>query len=75
MYDINSEDRSSEDDKLIQWTHEAIHEAQEESRRLGVPNVYGINGRVYYELPNGELTLEDPGCWDPTDYINGSFES
>jgi hypothetical protein len=34
--------------------------AQEESRRLGVPNVYEINGKIYYELPNGELSLEDP---------------
>ncbi|HYW81402.1 MAG TPA: hypothetical protein VE890_17590 [Thermoguttaceae bacterium] len=38
----------------------AIAKAQEESRRLGVPNVYSINGRIYYELPNGELSLEDP---------------
>lgn len=34
--------------------------AQEESRRLGVPNVYSIDGQIYYELPNGELSLTDP---------------
>ena len=34
--------------------------AVQESRRMGVPNVYEFNGRVYYELPNGELSLEDP---------------
>lgn len=39
---------------------EAVREAQEESRRLGVPNVYTINGIIHYELPNGELTTEDP---------------
>ena len=38
----------------------AVQEAIEESRRMGVPNVYEFNGRVYYELPNGELSLEDP---------------
>ncbi len=38
----------------------AVKEAQEESRRLGVPNVYFINGRTYYELPNGEYTLKPP---------------
>lgn len=27
---------------------------------MGIPNVYSINGRIYYELPNGELSLEDP---------------
>jgi hypothetical protein len=38
----------------------AVKEAQEESRRLGVANVYFINGRTYYELPNGEYTLKPP---------------
>lgn len=46
--------------KMMELFREAVREAQEESRRLGVPNVYFINGRTYYELPNGELTLEDP---------------
>jgi hypothetical protein len=38
----------------------AVRSAQEESRRLGVPNVYDINGHTYYELPDGTLSLEDP---------------
>ena len=38
----------------------AVEKAQEESRRLGVPNVYEINGHTYYELPDGTLSLEDP---------------
>ncbi len=38
----------------------AVRAAQEESRRLGVPNVYSKNGIVYFELPSGELTLKDP---------------
>ncbi len=37
----------------------AVHKAQEESRRLGVPNVYSQNGKLYFELPNGELTLKN----------------
>ena len=44
----------------------AVAKAQAESRRLGVPNVYEINGRLYYELPNGELSLTDPYV-DPKD--------
>ena len=39
----------------------AVQRAKEQSRRLGVPNVCSINGRIYYELPGGELSLEDPG--------------
>lgn len=38
----------------------AVHAAQEENRRLGIPNVYSINGILYYELPNGELSRTDP---------------
>ncbi|MEM1094512.1 MAG: hypothetical protein AAGJ10_07905 [Bacteroidota bacterium] len=34
--------------------------AQEENRRLGIPNAYMHNGQVYYELPSGELTTENP---------------
>jgi hypothetical protein len=38
----------------------AVRKAQEESRRVGVPTVYSISGIIYYELPNGELSLSDP---------------
>ena len=38
----------------------AVRRVQEENRRLGIPNVYFINSRTYYELPDGELSLEDP---------------
>lgn len=38
----------------------AVRKAQEESRKLGVPNVYSHNGLLYYELRNAELTTVDP---------------
>ena len=38
----------------------AVRAAQEESRRLGVPNVYSRDGILYFELPNGEITQKDP---------------
>ena len=38
----------------------AVRKAQEESRRLHVPNVYSHNGTLYYELPDGRLTTVDP---------------
>ncbi|MEM1042992.1 MAG: hypothetical protein AAGI91_10220 [Bacteroidota bacterium] len=37
----------------------AVRRAQEESRRLGVPNVYSIGGVLHYERPDGSLTTED----------------
>lgn len=47
-------------DELIRIGKRAVRRAQEESRRMGVPNVYSINGFIYYELPNGELSRDDP---------------
>ena len=38
----------------------AVRKAQEESRRLGVPNVYSHNGSLYYERADGSLTTVDP---------------
>lgn len=46
--------------ELVRIGNRAVRRAQEESRRLNVPNVYVHNGVVVYELPNGELTTEDP---------------
>jgi len=46
--------------ELLRIGNRAVREAQEESRRLGVPNVYSLNGKVYYELPNGEITDKSP---------------
>ncbi|MGB0388073.1 MAG: hypothetical protein ACPGWR_24925 [Ardenticatenaceae bacterium] len=46
--------------ELVRIGNRAVHRAQEESRQLGVPNVYSFNGIIYYELPNGELSRVDP---------------
>ena len=47
-------------DQIVRIGNTAVAKAQEESRRLGIPNVYSINGHIYYELPNGELSTSDP---------------
>lgn len=46
--------------ELIRIGNRATHKAQEENRALGIPNVYSINGILYYELPSGELSRDDP---------------
>ena len=55
-----SEDTYARIDELIRIGSEAVAKAQAESRRLGVPNVYAYNGRIYYETSTGELSLSDP---------------
>jgi len=47
-------------DEIVRIGRLAVNEAQDESRRLGVANVYFINGRTLYELPNGEFSLTHP---------------
>ena len=48
---------------LIRMTrigNRAIKKAQEENRRLGLPNVYSKNKRLYFELPDGTITMKKP---------------
>ena len=46
--------------EFLRIGNRAVQRAQEESRRLNVPNVYSHTGTLYYELPDGRLTTEDP---------------
>ncbi len=56
----SSTDVSGHYDRLIQLARQAVRDAQQQSRDLGVPNVYSFNGQLLYELPNGELSLTRP---------------
>ena len=40
--------------------NQAIRKAQDENKTLGIPNAYSREGRLYYELPNGNITYKDP---------------
>jgi hypothetical protein len=55
-----SEEALRKGEELERIGNRGVRKAQEENRRLGIPNVYSINGILYYELPNGELSREDP---------------
>ena len=53
-------------DELQKIGNRAVQKAQEENRRLGIPNAYSKDGVLYYELPNGEITFENPFKKTPT---------
>ena len=53
--------------EIVRVANEAAKEAREESRRMGVANVTNINGQIYYELPNGEITREQPAEFKAVD--------
>jgi len=38
----------------------AVQKAKAENKKMGIPNVFGKNGVVYYELPDGRITSEKP---------------
>ena len=37
----------------------AVRQAQEENHRLGLPNIYSRNGKIIYEMPNGEIVVKE----------------
>ncbi len=44
--------------ELLKLGNRAVKKAQENNRKNGIPNVYCINGKIIFELPNGELTTQ-----------------
>jgi len=36
----------------------AVKKAQEENRQKGLPNVFSINGKIVYALPDGTFTTD-----------------
>lgn len=49
--------------RTLQLGNKAVHKAQEENRKLGLPNIYSKNGTTYYELPDGTITMEEPAIF------------
>ncbi|MFA7084534.1 MAG: hypothetical protein WC141_08380 [Arcobacteraceae bacterium] len=50
----------SEDEMIQAIGNNAVREAQKRSLENGVPNVYSKNNVLYYQLPDGTITMEDP---------------
>jgi len=50
----------NEDEMIQAIGNNAVREAQKRSLENGVPNVYSKNGVLYYQLPDGTITMEDP---------------
>jgi len=43
-------------EKILKIGNRAVKKAQENNRKKGIPNVYCINGKIIFELPNGEFS-------------------
>lgn len=46
--------------KINRIFNRAVKRVREENKKMGLPNVYCKNGTMYFELPNGSLTLKNP---------------
>lgn len=44
--------------EFVRIGNRAVHEAQAENHRLGLPNIYSRNGRIIYEMPDGEIIVK-----------------
>jgi len=41
--------------QILRIANRAVRDAQMESRRLNVPNVYSRNKKIYYDLPDRQV--------------------
>jgi hypothetical protein len=46
--------------KVLKIDIKSVKEAQKESHKLGIANVYSKNRHLYFQLPNGEIIQEVP---------------
>ena len=50
-------------EKMTRIGNTAVHAAQEENRRKGIPNVYVLNGTIIWQLPDGSVTTKRPDAF------------
>ena len=45
---------------IQQIGNDAVREAQKKNLENNIPNVYSKNGVLYFQLPDGTITMENP---------------
>lgn len=45
-------------EKITKLGNQAVEEAQKSNKRKGIANVYAINGKPVFVLPNGKITTK-----------------
>lgn len=46
--------------KVLKIAAQATKSAQKENLKNGIANVYSKNGQLYFQLPDGTITQEEP---------------
>ena len=45
--------------EFVRIGNRAVCEAQAENHRLGLPNIYSRNGKIIYEMSDGEIIVKE----------------
>ena len=48
------------DDMIQQIANDSVREAQRKNLENGIPNSYTKNGVLYFQLPDGTITMDNP---------------
>ncbi len=46
--------------KIARIGNRALREAHKENHRLGLPNIFTRNKELYFEMPDGTITTDNP---------------
>ena len=46
--------------KIARIGSRALREAHEENHRQGLPNIFTRNKKLYFEMPDGTITTDNP---------------
>ena len=46
--------------ELIAIGNRGVQAAMIENRKKGLPNVFGIDDKIYYRMPDGTITMKSP---------------
>ncbi len=46
--------------EILTIGNRAVKKAQAENHKKGLPNVYSKNKKLYFELPDGTITMKNP---------------
>ena len=46
--------------KIARIGSRALRQAHEENHRLGLPNIFTRNKKLYFEMPDGTITTDNP---------------
>jgi len=60
VYRMTKKNNIDISDTIQQIGNDAVRLAQKKNLENGIPNVYSKNGVLYFQLPDGTITMENP---------------